>query len=454
MKQQKLRALPSIHQLVDHPNLSSTIALFGREAVVEACRNRIDATRASILDDGPSASAEELVKQAINLLQNRPTLYQKVLNATGVVLHTNLGRAPLAEAAWTAMQAAAGYCDLEMELETGKRASRLRGVQAPIAQLTGAECGLVVNNNAAAVLLSIAGLAGSTPTAISRGHLVEIGGSFRLPTILEASGSPMMEVGSTNRTHLQDYEEAIHQGVGLILLVHKSNFTMSGFVTEPDEEAVIELAHSHGVPVILDLGSGNFTDTLQYGLPHETTVSKAIAKGFDAVCFSGDKLLGGPQAGIIASTHAVYEKLKKHPLARALRCDKTQLAGTIATIELYLRRESQDQIPIWSMIKTSEDDIRTRAHIWQKSVGAGHVVKAMGAIGGGSLPDAQIPGYALALEVPKPEQVLLAMRQASKPLVGHIVNDKVLLHPRTIDPADDADVIDTIKEVLNGISVK
>ncbi len=450
--QEQLRNLPAIHQLVEHVELTEAVQDFGRDAVVSACRFAIKRARTVILSGEGSAPPEALVAEARRFLQQRQTLYRRALNATGVILHTNLGRAPIPEAAWEAMRQAADYCDLEMDLDSGKRASRQRGIVDPIAQLTGAEAGLIVNNNAAAVLLATAALAGSRPTAISRGHLVEIGGSFRLSTILEASGSPVMEVGSTNRTHLADYAEALDKGAGLILLVHKSNFTMSGFVTEPRPEEVIALAHERSVPVVLDLGSGNFTETTDYGLPEESTVPQAIAQGFDAVCFSGDKLMGGPQAGLIAGGAATCQQLSRHPLARALRCDKVQLAGVVATINLYLRQESLRQVPIWSMIHASPEALKERAEAWQQSVGQGEVVEAEGAVGGGSLPDASLSGYALRLSPPSPQALQRQLRQASPPVVGHIVNDHVLLHPRTVHPRDDAALVDVLQKALHATS--
>ena len=449
MTREQLRNLPAIHQLVENDRLANAIQTFGRDAVVAACRASIDRARADILAGNGQGDLESLLHRVDQILNNRPALYQNVLNATGVILHTNLGRAPLPEAAWQAMARAAGYCDLEMDLDSGKRASRLRDVQAPLSQLTGAESGLIVNNNAAAVLLAIAGLAGPRPTAISRGHLVEIGGSFRLPDILEVSGSPMMEVGSTNRTHLQDYAKALENGARLILLVHKSNFNMSGFVAEPTDEEVISLAKSHQVPVVLDLGSGNFTDTAPFGLPDETTVPKAIAKGFDAVCFSGDKLLGGPQAGIIVGTHSICQKLGTHPLARALRADKVQLAGVLSTLHLYLRGEAMAQIPIWNMLQTPLSDLERRAQNWREQTGRGTVISTVEAIGGGSLPDAKLPGVALSLPTSSPQGLLKKLRTGTTPVVGHIVDDHVLLHPRTIHPNDDLALIDAVTAALS-----
>ena len=446
MRREQLRNLPAIHQLVENDRLAGAIQTFGRDAVVAASRASIETARTRILAGTADGEDQSVLTDVLQILHHRPTLYQRVLNATGVILHTNLGRAPIPEAAWEAMRQAQEYCDLETDLDSGKRASRQRDIEAPISELTGAESGLIVNNNAAAVLLAVAGLAGDRPTAISRGHLVEIGGSFRLPDILEVSGSPMLEVGSTNRTHLKDYAKALERGAGLILVVHKSNFNMSGFVAEPSDEELIALAHAHNVPIILDLGSGNFTDTTPFNLPDEVTVPKAMAKGFDAVCFSGDKLLGGPQAGIIAGTHSVCQKLREHP--RALRADKLQLAGVLATLDLYLRGESMLQVPIWTMLQTPLLKLENRALNWMEQIGHGRVVSATEAIGGGSLPDAMLPGVALRIPTGSPQALLKKLRDGPVPVVGHIVEDHILLHPRTVHPKDDPALIATVTAAL------
>ena len=308
-----LRQLPSVHVLTEDDALSATIAEFGRVAVVRAARAALDGARQVIRQNGSAPSTTDLLQTIRGRLTRRPLLYSAVLNATGVILHTNLGRAPLPPAAWEAMQQAAGYCDLELDLGTGKRASRLRGVEETLLAVTSAEAGMIVNNNAAAVLLSIAALAGDKPTAISRGHLVEIGGGFRLPTIMEASGSPILEVGTTNRTHLKDYVAAMQKGVGLVLSVHRSNFVMSGYVTEPTAAEILGAARDANVPVALDLGSGALLETAEHGLPAETTVHAAVAEGFDLVCFSGDKLLGGSQAGFIVGNKASVEACPETP---------------------------------------------------------------------------------------------------------------------------------------------
>ncbi|MBW2525233.1 MAG: L-seryl-tRNA(Sec) selenium transferase [Deltaproteobacteria bacterium] len=443
-----LRQIPAVHVLVESPALAEAVAEYGREAVVQAARAVLAEARDETRRSGQAPNAERLAAAVAERLSVRPTLYRSVLNATGVVLHTNLGRAPMPEAAWVAMQQALGYCDLELDLGTGKRASRLRGVEEPLVAVTGATAGMVVNNNAAAVLLGLAALAGDRPTAISRGHMVEIGGGFRLPTIMEASGSPLIEIGTTNRTHLKDYREAIDAGAALLLFVHRSNFVMSGYVTEPAPEQVIALAHEHGVPVMLDLGSGALLETAERGLPEELTVQRAVRMGFDLVCFSGDKLLGGPQAGYLVGDAAVIEKTRSHPLARALRCDKLQLAGCVATLELYRRAEAPREVPIWNMLGATRAQLRTRAEAWQRGIGLGDVVDSVDAVGGGSLPEGRLEGSALSLSTDAPDDLLLALRKSEPPVIGHIVDDRVLLHPRTVPKSEDERLVAAVRAAL------
>ncbi len=443
-----LRRLPAVFKLAEDPALAPEVERHGRDAVVAAARVVIEAARAQLKEGRDAPEQGELALAARARLHERPAPFRRVINATGVILHTNLGRAPLADAAWEAMAAARGYCDLEMDLAQGKRASRLRAVEAPLVELTGAEAGTVVNNNAAAVLLALAALAGSKATAVSRGHLVEIGGGFRLPEIMRASGSPLLEIGTTNRTHTSDYAEALAQGAGLVLLVHRSNFVMQGYVSEPEPTAIVALAREHNVPVALDLGSGALIDTERYGLPAELSVAKAVAMGFDLVCFSGDKLLGGPQAGYLVGKRGSVDAVRCHPLARAVRCDKLQLAGILATLELYQRAEATRHVPIWRLLSQTPERLRVRATAWQQELGCGEVVRAAGAVGGGSLPEGTLEGFALALASANAEALLAALRRQSPPVVGHIAGDRVLLHPRSVDDKEDAELRAAVKTAL------
>lgn len=439
---------PSVHKLVEHPSLHEVRERYGREAVVRAARAVIDALRSQTQTGASEVAIETLAEEVRTALSTRPLPFRSVLNATGVVLHTNLGRAPLGHALAAAIEAASGYCDLEMDLGDGKRASRLRDVDQLVAHLSGAEAGVVVNNNAAAVLLGVAALAKGASVGVSRGHLVEIGGGFRLPTILQASGSALLEVGTTNRTHLGDYEEAIDAGCGMLLLVHRSNFVQRGYVAEPESKEVVALAHRRAVPVVLDLGSGAMVALPGQLRGRELTVPEAVLQGFDAVCFSGDKLLGGPQAGFIVGRGDAVKECRSHPLARALRCDKLQLAAVLATLSLYQRGEAVRTVPVLRMLDVDEASLSARAQHWRQAIGSGEVVSCQDAIGGGSLPEAELEGFALAIEHPDPDRFLKTLRQQTPAVVAHIERDRVLLHPRTVDPAADDELIDGVQRAL------
>ena len=443
-----LRSLPAVGRLAEDESLSEWSTKHGHSAVVAAARKIIDQARQEVLAKKPCPDLKSLTLEVQALLETPPRPFQKVINATGVLLHTNLGRSPIADAAWNAMDQARDYCDLEFDLENGKRGSRMRGVSTPLAELTGAEAGMVVNNCAAALLLMVTGLAGNKPTAISRGQIVEIGGGFRLPKMMEASGSQLMEIGTTNRTHLYDYEEAIQDGAGLLLSLHRSNFKVEGFVTEPKSEEIIALGKEHGIPVVMDLGSGCLVDTTKYGLPAETTVQSIVKLGFDVVAFSGDKLLGGPQAGFLVGSKEAIAKLQKHPLARALRCDKMQLAAAIATLELYLRGEAEQSIPLLRSMNQTQPQLRERCLQWQSILQTGEIIETPDAAGGGTLPGGELPGMALSLEVKSPDGMLAKMREATPPIIAHIVDDRVLIHPRSVHPDDDVLLAESIQKIL------
>lgn len=446
--QAALRSLPAVGRLVEHETLAPWLEKHGSPALTAASRKAVAAARKRILEHGETILVSDVVTHVQEILDSSPRPFQEVLNATGVILHTNLGRAPIANVVWEAMGHARGYCDLEFDLESGKRGSRLRGVSAPLTALTGAEAGMVVNNCAAALLLMVAGLAEKKPTAISRGQIVEIGGGFRLPRMMQATGSELMEIGTTNRTHLYDYEDAAQQGAGLLLAIHRSNFSVEGFVTEPKPEDIVTLGHAHNIPVVMDLGSGCMVDTQPYGLPQESTVQSCVKLGFDAVAFSGDKLLGGPQAGYIVGKHAVIEKLKKNPLARALRCDKLQLAGAITTLELYLQGKAENNIPILQFMEQTQDELRSRCLAWQSAWRLGEVVQTADAAGGGTMPGGELPGFAVALPVKRPDEFLARLRALSTPIIAHIVQDRVLLHPRTVSPKSDPLLVSQVQQLL------
>ena len=378
-----------------------------------------------------------------------PSLHP-VINATGVILHTNLGRAPLSKAALQAIQdVSQGYSNLEFDLIRGQRGSRLVHAEELLKRLTHAEAALVVNNNAAAVLLVLSAFARRRRVVISRTQLVEIGGGFRIPDVLQQSGAHLYEVGTTNRVHLADYAAAIEEASpALILHVHRSNFRLSGFTSEPTLIELAELSHQAGIPLVDDLGSGALLDTAQFGLGHEPMVSESLEAGADLICFSGDKLLGGPQAGIIIGKADLIAKLKQHPLARAVRADKLCLAALSATLLHYTKDEALRAIPIWQMIAAPIGTLQQRAEEWMKILGLGEVVSSLSTVGGGSLPDESLATFALALSVPSPNRFLERLRRCQPAVIARLEADKVIFDPRTVLPEQEHDLLAAIRRSI------
>ncbi|MFQ6015228.1 MAG: L-seryl-tRNA(Sec) selenium transferase [Anaerolineae bacterium] len=441
--QKELRKLPSVDQLLRLKAIQGLEKEHGHQVVVEAVRTAIEEARQAILsgEKAPARAAlvEAVGKQVDRLV--RPTL-QPVINATGVIIHTNLGRAPLSQEAMAAMQeVGGGYSNLEYELEAGERGSRYIHAAELLRRLTGAEDALLVNNNASALLLILATLAEELEVIISRGELVEIGGRFRIPEIMAQSGAMLVEVGTTNRTYQWDYEEAITEATALLLRVHHSNFRMQGFVHQTPLAELVELGQEYGVPVVDDLGSGTLLDTATFGLAHEPMVQESVERGADLVCFSGDKLLGGPQAGIIVGRQRLIKRLKRHPLARALRVDKTTIAALQTTLLHYLQEEVTERIPVWQMIAASLPDIEARAEKWKRELKeTGYhcqVVDGQSTVGGGSLPGETLPSKVLAIAVESPHELSHRLRQGSPPVVGRIEGELLLLDPRTVLPHQD-----------------
>jgi L-seryl-tRNA(Ser) seleniumtransferase len=376
-----------------------------------------------------------------------PTLVP-VINATGVILHTNLGRAPLSKATLAAMkEAAEDYCTLEYDLEKGQRGSRLTHAEAILQKLTGAESTVIVNNNASAVLLALSALASKKRVVISRSQLVEIGGGFRVPDVMKQSQAKLVEVGTTNKVRLSDYKDALAEPTALVMRAHRSNFKIVGFTEEPELKDIVESAHQAGVAVLDDLGSGALLDTANYGFAHEPTVQESLAAGVDLVCFSGDKLLGGPQAGIILGKKDLMDKVRKHPLARAVRADKTCLAGLTATLLHYLKDEAEREIPIWKMMSLTPDQLRVRAQAWRDGLGQGEVIKSESTVGGGSLPEECVPTYVLALNVKSPDKFLKRLRAAKPPVIARVEADAVLFDPRTV--LNDEALLSILKSLLS-----
>jgi L-seryl-tRNA(Ser) seleniumtransferase len=447
-----LRGLPSVEQLLQTEPAAELIAKYGRPLSLQAIRSTLDLVRehATATDKPTPPNREELLEQVSSLLREwtAPTLLP-VINASGVILHTNLGRAPLSAAAIAAVDTVSrGYSNLEFDLETGKRGSRLVHAEALLQRLTGAEAAVVVNNNTAAVLLVLSALANRKRVVIARSQLVEIGGGFRLPDVMKQSGAKLVEVGTTNKIRLADYEEALEEPIALVLHAHRSNFKMIGFTEEPEWKDIVSLAHAHGTPCVDDLGSGTLLLTEHYGLAHEPTVRESLTDGTDLVCFSGDKLLGGPQAGIILGKADLITKIKKHPLARAVRADKLCLAALTATLLHYLKDEAKREIPIWRMIAAMPEQLKARARHWADDLGQGEVEASQSTVGGGSLPGESLPTYVLSLEVKSPDKFLERLRHQQPLVVARTENDHILLDPRTVLPEQDGALLRNIANIL------
>ncbi len=444
-----LRALPSIEHLLQHA--AHLIELYGRPLTLDALRETLDDARARFKLDPETAppSLNLILAQAESRLAawTKPTL-QPVINASGVILHTNLGRAPLSNAAIRAMnEAAANYTNLEYDLHKGRRGSRLIHAEAILQKLLRVEAALIVNNNAAAVLLVLSALANRRRVVIARSQLVEIGGGFRVPDVMKQSGAKLVEVGTTNKVKLADYENELGNAA-LVMRAHRSNFRIVGFTEEPPLKAIVEAAHRAGVPVVDDLGSGALLDTAQYGLAHEPTVQESLAAGADVVCFSGDKLLGGPQAGIIVGKRDLLDKVKKHPLARAVRADKTCLAGLTATLLHYLKDEAEREIPVVKIMSMKQEQVKVRAEAWQRALGQGEVLRSESTVGGGSLPEESLPTFVLALNVRSADTFLKKLREANPPVIARTENDRVLLDPRTVHEEQDGTLISILRSLL------
>jgi L-seryl-tRNA(Ser) seleniumtransferase len=447
-----LRNLPSVEQLLQTETTAHLIARFGRPLTLDALRKTLDDIRARF----KSGTLAELPSTDSILAQSESTLsawtaqtLHPVINATGVILHTNLGRAPLSDATIHAMDIVSrGYSNLEFDLETGKRGSRLIHAESLLQKLTGAESALVVNNCASAVLLTLSALANRKRVVIARSQLVEIGGGFRVPDVMKQSGAKLVEVGTTNKIRLSDYQSAFEEPTALVMRAHRSNFKIIGFTEEPDFKDIVDAAHQAGVPVIDDLGSGALYDTAKYGFSHEPTVQESLQAGADVILFSGDKLLGGPQAGMIIGKKILLDKIKKHPLARAVRADKSCLAGISATLSHYLKDEAEREVPILKMMSLTLKQLQGRAEAWRVELGQGSVISGESTVGGGSLPGESIPTFLLELRVKSAEKFLRALRKNNPPIIARTENDKVLLDPRTVLPEQEGALLVGLKNLL------
>lgn len=455
----QLRFLPSVEELLQSATGQRLIARFSRALTLSAIRASIAQARSAIRDGAACPSIDTLLAETERTLQEqqRPHLHA-VINATGVIINTNLGRAPLSLQALQAIeQVSHGYSNLEYDLEGGVRGSRHAHVAALLRELTGAEAALVTNNNAAAVLLSLSTLAAGREVIISRGQLVEIGGGFRVPDVMRQSGCHLVEVGTTNRTRIADYESAITEQTALLLSVHPSNFLITGFTESTPIKSLAELAHKRGLLLMEDLGSGCLLNSEQYGLTHEPTPQESLAAGADVVCFSGDKLLGGPQAGILVGKAEIIARIAKHPLMRAVRIDKMTLAALEATLRHYQCGQVTTNIPIWQMISASPEQLAERVTAWISQLTArgivAHAQRGESTVGGGSLPGERLPTFLLALDgahLPcSVEELAQRLRTRPLPIVARILRDTLLLDPRTVLPEQDHMVVVALIEEMS-----
>jgi len=465
MKESRLRLLPSVESLKQHAIVAQLLASRPAPLVTEAIRRVIERLRNRLKDAGqplPPVTADHVdldfaasqVAGELDALLS-PSLVG-VINATGVIIHTNLGRAPLSQEVWTRMESiATGYSNLEYDLDEGKRGSRFVHTSRVLSLLTGAEDSLVVNNNAAAVLLVLTALSRGREVIVSRGELVEIGGSFRIPEIMAQGGAILREVGTTNRTRLSDYENAIGPATGLLLKVHRSNFALTGFVEEPTRGDLADLAARRGIPLFEDLGSGQVSDLTAAGIPGTDLVSQAVASGADLVSFSGDKMLGGPQAGVVVGKARIIAVLRTHPLTRALRPDKLTLAGLEATALSYLAGTAARDIPVPAMLTQPVETVMARAEALASALSALQGVSAQAAsstarVGGGAQPELAIPSAGVSLSVDNFTETALdlALRHSTPPVICRIESGTVFLDARTLRDDDIATIVSTVEKSL------
>ncbi len=458
-----LRTLPAIDRLLATSLLTELAQSRPQVLIREAAQRVVDNLRQQILDDqaplpelGIQAVAEQVAARVEEMA--KPSL-RRVINVTGTLLHTNLGRAPLCSDALQAIaDVSRGYSNLEYDLVKGERGKRFTHIEELICRLTGGEAATVVNNNAGAVMLSLAALAGGRNAIVSRGELIEIGGSFRIPDIMAASGVGLVEVGTTNKTHYKDYAAAIDNETALILKVHTSNYRILGFTEAVSGEELAGLAHQQNIPVLEDLGSGLLIDLTPYGLPREPTVREALKTGIDLVTFSGDKLLGGPQAGIIVGRLDVIDKVRKHPMARALRIDKMTLAALEATLRLYLDpHKALEQIPTLKMLSLPLAELQKRCDsllarltgLFAEAVDS-TIIDATATVGGGALPLAELPGRAIAL-TPRHlsvNELTTRLRRCDPAVIGRVQDDQFLIDPRTLNGDDEDLLLQALQQAL------
>ena len=445
----EFRLIPSVDAVVREikaidPGIPQEVAIKSSQAELTVLRS---AVAQGAHAESPEKVAQAVVSRARKMLQGSP---RPVINATGVILHTNLGRAPLSEEAVQAVgYASAGYSDLEYDLSTGERGSRFSHIDAVIKAVVGADAALVVNNNAAAVFLALDAHARGQEVLVARGESVEIGGGFRIPEILHASGALLRDVGTTNKTRVEDYAGAITERTAAILRVHQSNFAQIGFTGSPSRRELAELARQHDLLMIDDLGSGSLIDTSIYGLAREPLVTEAVEAGADVVTFSGDKLLGGPQAGLLVGTADAIHPIAKRPFARALRPDKMTIAALRATLLAYLRGDALKKIPVWQMISAEESELLERARRVSEGLDDVRIVSSVATVGGGALPGETLPSASVQLgeSYGRVEEISKRLRAAPRPIIGRVREQAMHLDMRTVLAQDE----EVITEVVRGL---
>ncbi len=452
---QEFRQLPGVDEVLCDERIAGIHDMLAREFIVTLIRNRLAEIRDVISTGGAAPSFQEIVDAVVTeALDITKLSLQPVINATGVILHTNLGRSPLsAEAAQAAELSSRGYCTLEFDLARGRRDSRQAHVESMLCLLTGAEAALVVNNNASAVLLALSALARRREVIVSRGQAVEIGGGFRIPDVMRESRARMVEVGTTNRSYIADYEHAINDRTAALLRVHASNFRISGFIHVVSLEDMVQLARQHDIMVLDDIGSGCLIDTTEFGLEPEPRAQDSIAAGADLTFFSGDKLLGGPQSGIIVGRRELVNKLAKHPLARAVRIDKASIAALSVTLNHYLKGEALEKIPVLRLIAAPLAEVETRAERWAEVLGEpARVIAGESVVGGGSLPGGAIPTRVVAISIAGKAGVdglARRLRKHRPPVVARVEKDALILDPRSVFPEEDETLLKAVSESLH-----
>ncbi len=460
----QITLLPSVDSVLNHPEVEPLLHEYKRDLVRNICRTLLDEFRDQLSHGKKLAATKEdmtklVTKQLITKVEEHlsPSL-RPVINATGVILHTGLGRAPLSLAAQENLnRVMRGYSNIELDMLKGKRGERTDHVRELLCFLTGAENALLVNNNAAAVFLALNTLAFGKEAIISRGQLVEIGGSFRMPDVMEKSGVIMREVGTTNKTKLSDYENAINENTGVIVVAHTSNYKVLGFTQEVELKSLCQLAHAHNIPVLHDLGAGVIIDLQELGLPYEPLVQDSVKAGADVITFSGDKVLGGPQSGLIVGAMPWLEKIHKNPLMRAVRCDKLIYAAMEATLKLYLRNDLQQQHAVLRLLTEPIDSIKQRAQnvldqLDQERIRTLHIAvqQSTGQFGSGALPLESLNSYALVLHSPthSAEKLMRLLRRNEPPIVGYIQDNRVWLDMRTVSEQDIFTLIQALNHLL------